>query len=203
MTYRKNILSKIVLALLGVSIAASLIGAKMDSGLPTVEVADIANGTADHVLGWDGSGVAVSQSREGARVFNSGNISIPNSSNTALTFNSERWDDNGLHSTVSNTSRLTAIVEGRYLICAQTTWAASSSGNRNLSFQINGSGFPGLIANKPLSAGKSHYILCILTNLAADDYVEVIVFQDSGGALNVTVEANRSPEFMMQRLRSQ
>lgn len=36
--------------------------------------------------------------------------------------------------------------------------------------------------------------------LTAGDYVEVIVFQSSGGALNVEAATNYSPEFWMTKL---
>ena len=203
MTYRKNILSKIVLAILGVSIAASLIGAKMDSGLPTVEVEDIADGTADDLLGWDGSGNAVSVSTDGVKVYNSSNISISNSSDTSLTFNTEYWDDNTLHDTSTNPGRLIATVEGRYLICGGVSWSSNATGNRNLSIRLNGTDTVKLESYKSLSGSKSHYAICVVVQLAAAEYAELMVFQNSGGSLNVERIASRSPEFMMQRLRSQ
>jgi hypothetical protein len=36
--------------------------------------------------------------------------------------------------------------------------------------------------------------------LAVNDYVELIAYQDSGGNLNVNVTGNYSPEFMMVRV---
>ncbi len=203
MIFRKSILGKMFLGFLGVAIASSLVGADMDSGRPPVEVGDLVDGTADHVLGWDGSGVAESQSRDGARVFNNANISISNSVTTSLTFNSEVWDDNTLHDTSTNPGRLIATDEGRYLICGQVTWTSNATGNRNLSILLNGSATVALEAEKSLASGKSHYATCTITQLAATEYAELQVFQDSGGSLTVEVAANRSPMFMMQRLRSQ
>ena len=37
-------------------------------------------------------------------------------------------------------------------------------------------------------------------DLVATDYLEIEVYQSSGGALNVTSNANYSPEFALQRL---
>lgn len=161
-------------------------------------------GNAEDVIVSNGAGAAPTfDSRDGARVFNNANISIPNSSDTALTFNSERWDDNTIHDTSTNPGRLTATIEGRYQICGGVTWAANATGNRNLSIRLNGSTTIALEAEKSLSAGKSHYTICTTTQLAAAGYAELMAFQDSGGALNVELAANRSPEFMMQRLRTQ
>lgn len=183
-------------------VGLALMGAQYTRMNP-VRVGDMAAGTADGVLGWNGSGVAVTQSRDGARVFNNANISISNSATTSLTFNSETWDDNDLHDTSTNPGRLTATVEGRHLICGQVTWASNATGNRNLSILLNGSATVVLVAEKSLASGKSHYSVCTITQLAAAEYAELQVFQDSGGSLNVEVFANRSPMFMMQRLRSQ
>ena len=36
-----------------------------------------------------------------------------------------------------------------------------------------------------------------LYELAVNDYVELVVYQSSGGALNVVSSGNHSPEFMM------
>jgi len=51
-----------------------------------------------------------------ARVTNSSNISIPDNTNTTLTFNTETFDNGGFHSTSVNTERLTIPVDGVYLI---------------------------------------------------------------------------------------
>lgn len=53
-----------MLVVLAVSVASSLVGAQMDSGRPPVEVEDVVDGTAGNILGWDGSGVAKSLSRQ-------------------------------------------------------------------------------------------------------------------------------------------
>lgn len=193
-----NLWKKIAVA----SVALVLMGAQY-TRLNPVRVSDNADGTANHVFGWDGSGVAESQSRDGARVFNNANISISNSVTTALTFNTETFDDNDLHSTVSNTGRLTAQVAGRYLIVGNITFAVASGGNRNVSIRINGSTVVGIQSEIAVTTGRPQMIVVAIYNLAADDYAELTVFQDSGGSLNTEVFSSHSPRFMMQRLRSQ
>ena len=47
-----------------------------------------------------------------ARAYNDANISIANVTSTPLTFNSERWDTDTIHSTVTATGRLTAVKSG-------------------------------------------------------------------------------------------
>src|SRR5438876_645541 len=57
-------------------------------------------------------------SPQGARVYNSANISVSASTEQALTFDTERSDSNAYHSTSSNTSRITVPTggDGRYVI---------------------------------------------------------------------------------------
>jgi hypothetical protein len=73
----------------------------------------------------------------GCRVYNSANQSIPNDADTALTFDSERFDTNAFHSTATNTSRIT--IPGMYLVFGGIEFAASATGLRYLYFRLNGS----------------------------------------------------------------
>lgn len=136
-----------------------------------------------------------------ARVFNSANISIADSTFTALTFDSERYDNGSLHDTGANTSRLTAPITGLYAIGACLQWAASAAGRRQARLRLNGTAYIDMIEHAPSAAGATtvqdpgtDY------RLTAGDYVEVVVFQSSGGALNVEAAANYSPEFWMHRV---
>lgn len=129
-----------------------------------------------------------------ARVYNDANISIPNNASTALTFNSERFDTGGFHSTSVNTGRLTIPVSGYYAIGAGVRFASNTTGSRIVQLRVDGST---LIARQlvPATTGVVYFAIMTLTYCTASQYVEVVTFQDSGGALNVEVEAAWSPEF--------
>lgn len=43
-------------------------------------------------------------------------------------------------------------------------------------------------------------VITTLYDLGVDDYIEVMVYQTSGGALNVEKTAQYSPEFMMVKV---
>ena len=126
------------------------------------------------------------------RVYNSANISIPDSTNTALTFNSERYDTDTMHSTAVNTGRITFTTAGKYHVATSLTFAANSSGVRLAFIRLNGAttiarhSHPGDTGD--LSFGTDY-------SFAAADYVEVLVYQTSSGALNVSAAGNYSPEF--------
>lgn len=136
-----------------------------------------------------------------ARVFNSANISITTATVTALTFNSERYDNGGLHDTGSNTSRLTAPITGLYSIGASVRYAANVTGIRNTLIRLNGATFIATDTRTATAGGNATDVtLGAQYQMVAGDYVELVVFQDSGGALNVTSAGNLSPEFWMHRV---
>lgn len=186
-----------------VLVALLLIGAALDPGRFPIEVGDLADGNTNDVLGWNGSGAAVSQSRDGTRVTHGSAITITTGTQTILPFNLELFDDNDLHDTVTNNSRLTAVVEGRYFISAAVSWAGVVTGTREIHIKLNGGTLIGLRKSKATEADLFVQGLSIIYNLAADDYVEVQVFHSRGSNLNINSVGNYTPIFMMQRLRSQ
>lgn len=137
----------------------------------------------------------------GARVFNSANISIPNNVFTALTFDSEDYDNDDIHSTVLNTSRLTATTPGKYLIQANLAFALNTTGNRWGEILLNGATRIAIYnTGGPVSNGAQEVTPSVQDDLAEGDFVEVRVHQDSGGALNIITDAENSPYFMMMRI---
>lgn len=143
---------------------------------------------------------AVGGYTEGTRVYNNADISIPNDTVTVLTFNSERYDTDSIHSTVANTSRLTCQTAGKYIICANTRFAASATGRRMFQFMLNGSIIITEVQLPATAADHMGFSLSTIYDLSVGDYVEHTAFQNSGGALDVKCSANFSPEFMMQRI---
>lgn len=137
-----------------------------------------------------------------ARVFNNANISLATSGTLqALTFNSERFDNGSLHSTSTNTSRLTAPITGLYGVGGHVSIAANATGNRQLALRLNGATF--IAADMRTNAGAgdpSQISIQTVYQLVAGDYVELLAMQSSGGALNVSAAASFSPEFWMVRL---
>jgi len=137
----------------------------------------------------------------GCRVYSSSNVSISNGgSGSVITFNSERHDPFDMHSTSSNTSRVTVPQAGVYLITGNIRTASNSTGVRELSIRLNGSttiAFNGLKAN---ATDGDLSIMQVTTTykLAANDYVELHLWQNSGGSLNVESHGNYSPEFSVQ-----
>jgi hypothetical protein len=131
-----------------------------------------------------------------ARVYNTASISLANGAGTALTFDTERFDVGGFHSTSVNTGRLTIPVAGTYLVGANVQYAANATGVRQGYIRLNGTTV--LVANLvPAVTGGvvTEQVLVTMYNFAANDYVELVAFQNSGGALNLVAVGNYSPEF--------
>lgn len=134
-----------------------------------------------------------------ARVTRSFNQGIPNDDEVVLNFNSERYDTAGMHSNSANLSRLTAPVDGIYLVTAQVQWDVNGFGQRTLGLERNGvvalardRRVPG---TDPVDAPA--VTLTTVASLEAGDFVEAEVFQNSGGNLSVLRIGEESPEFTM------
>lgn len=154
------------------------------------------------LAGLDVTGKILKSSAVGARVYNNAALTIATASWTALTFNAERWDTDGFHSTTSNTSRLTvpAGLSGVYAIFANVDWGVSTVGRRLLAIRLNGSTELAIDGRITESGGNSSCMVATLYSLSAGDYIECYVYQGSGGNLNVNSYGNWTPEFSAVRI---
>lgn len=121
-------------------------------------------------------------------VYNSGLQSIPNNAQTALTFDTEDFDVGGFHSTSVNTSRMTipAGCGGGYIVIANSSYAANASDVRLITIYKNGAAIrkgPSFVPNNAASTNTG-VAVSALVQLVAGDYLEVFVYQATGGALN-------------------
>lgn len=120
-----------------------------------------------------------------AKLRNSGAQSIPDSTSTALTWDSEVFDTVNGHDTTTNKSRYTvqAACDGIYQCRATVAWSANATGNRRVWFNVNGAGVDATENRLAGSSIQTSLTSATLLQLAAGDYVEVMVSQTSGGAL--------------------
>ena len=129
--------------------------------------------------------------QSGVRALRTTAQSINDSTTTVIAFNAtDDFDTDGLHDTVTNNSRLTAAIAGKYFIYCFVDWAANATGVRICRIEKNSAGTPtsaNVIAGTYSLADATFLVnnnVACLASLAAGDHVEVIVFQTSGGALN-------------------
>jgi hypothetical protein len=119
----------------------------------------------------------------------------------ALAFDTETVDSGGMHSTSSNTSRITVPSggSGMYLLGANIEFAANATGVRDLNIRLNNSTIIGS-ARATSASGTTPTRLTVTTiyPLNVGDYVEAVVNQTSGGNLNLNSAAEFSPIFFAQ-----
>lgn len=121
-------------------------------------------------------------------VYASAAQTIATNTSTALTADSENYDNDSMHSTVTNTSRITTQTAGRYLFTATAQFQSDPDGIRALRFKANGTtdytGFTGEIGN----TGNTMAITAVRTIVcSAGDYVEAITQHIAGNDLDVTL----------------
>jgi hypothetical protein len=134
-----------------------------------------------------------------ARVYHDAAQSIANNTLVALAFNSERYDNDTMHDNATNNSRLTAKTAGKYHIVGNVEFEANASNTRALIIRLNGATNISFLQVPP-AAVATNLVISTTYSLSVGDYVELIAYQNSGGALNVNSSANYSPEFMMERV---
>ncbi|CAB4168169.1 Bacteriophage lambda, Stf, side tail fibre-repeat-2 [uncultured Caudovirales phage] len=139
--------------------------------------------------------VSSSPTYVGCSLSNSASQSISNATQTTVTFDTEQWDTDGIHSTSSNTGRFTVPAgKGGKWRLSGTLNGDTSGTNWSLFIYVNGSyfitGFPQFsqIAN---GGGTGMFTLSYELNLAAADYIELKAEQASGGAANIRGQYSR------------
>lgn len=131
------------------------------------------------------------------RVYNSVNISIPDATETSVTFDTERHDTSSMHSLVSDTNRITFpatgvyrfhfrgnLVAGTDFVAAYAVLQASSGTNLDKDQRL-----PTQFLNASFHLGGDYL-------MAAGDWVQVRIYQDNTAnvARNLLAAGNVSPE---------
>jgi len=138
-----------------------------------------------------------------AKVTHSAVQSIPDTTSTALAFDTESWDFGGFHDNLVNNSRLTIPRAGIYDFGAFVRFAANSVGQREVEIRLNGSS---ALAEDRRNALATATVIGVTVSgshqFVVGDYVEVFVTQTSGGALNVNRTVGFDPAFWISYRRS-
>lgn len=129
------------------------------------------------------------------RVYHNANQSVANGAVAYLSFNSERYDTDSMHNTVTNNGRITFNTAGLYHVFAQIVFASNVTGVRAIEIRRNGGNNIILNTVQATSAFNTRMGISTIWKFAAADYIECGVFQNSGGALNAEFNADYSPEF--------
>lgn len=123
----------------------------------------------------------------GCRVYlNSATQAIANNTNVAVAFDGENIDSDGFHDNATNNSRITIPtgMGGIYSLEAHVQWDINATGVRQAFWRLNGTTPISFAAGPPTNGAATVTASFTLWELAADDYVEFLIKQTSGGSLN-------------------
>lgn len=96
----------------------------------------------------------------------------------------EIFNTDSMYDKVNQPQRITIQTAGKYLCIGQVQWATNGTNARLVSLNVNGterarSTGPGM------STMAANLCIAAVYDLAVSDYVQMLVYQDSGGYLNV------------------
>lgn len=121
------------------------------------------------------------------------NQSITDATDTAVAWPNEDYDlpsGEAAHDTSTNTSRYTVKTAGKFFVFAEATFAGNATGGRDMWIAVNGGAtdYFRFRDSAPVSTADTKMVSAglLTVHLAVNDYIEVIVRQSSGGALNIT-----------------
>ena len=136
----------------------------------------------------------------GARVYDASDQTIANATGTAVAFDTEMYDTGGFHDNSTNNSRLTAPVSGYYIITGHIRFYGNATGIRWISIREGGD--TGIARQYNSSPGAGDIVLSVATiyYLAASEYVELMVYQDSGGNLDTRTVSDYAVRFAINRI---
>ena len=127
------------------------------------------------------------------KVYHDAAQSIPDSTETALAFNSELYDTDTMHDTVTANTKITIVTPGKYNLIGYAVFNTNETGNRWLTLCINGTRHVGQSRVGAVSGDFTILNATAEELMAAGDYVELTVYQNSGGALNVLNYTDETP----------
>lgn len=138
----------------------------------------------------------------GCRAYNSATESLAAAATTAVTFDTNRYDTDSLHSTSSNTSRITipTALAGKWRFGAHVRFTMTATGRLLIpQLRLNGTtvvAAQGFIFSSASSVTDAFVSLVTEYVMAANDYMEVAIYNEHATlASTLQVSGNYSPEF--------
>jgi hypothetical protein len=141
-------------------------------------------------------------SNAAASAYLTSSASIPNISDSIVTWNAEEYDNDSMWTSGSAT-RITINTEGIYVVCYTLAWAANTTGERIGWVQKNGSSSDrwGMVRTQASSGvGETIQNGVSIIKLNATDYIQVGVYQASGGNLNLLGTGTARTRFSAARV---
>jgi hypothetical protein len=118
----------------------------------------------------------------GAKVFRTALINIANNTATKIAFNTEDFDTNTYHDNTTNNTRLTVPTTGYYRVNVYCYRAGQTAALSRFSIWKNGSGGNTTYFGSGAGFDTQTHSLHTILSLNANDYLELEIYQNSGGA---------------------
>jgi hypothetical protein len=130
------------------------------------------------------------------RVYHNATQTITQSAITALAFNSERHDNDSMHDTVTNNSRITFNKAGIYLIGASLNFVtASNPANLWIKIRLDGTTEIAVASELTVSTVPREHTLSCIYQVTAGQYVEIAVQNTLTTDAIAQQNGNGYPEF--------
>lgn len=146
----------------------------------------------------------------GCRCLRSTTQSISDSTTTVINWDAEDYDTDTMHSTSTNNERITIVTAGKYWVSAVIQFASNTTGSRIVFLSCNASGGgapavgPGTIAYKTIAAATggnaTEFAIAGEVMCSVGDYIQVAVWQNSGGSLNINRTASVTPTVEVRKV---
>jgi hypothetical protein len=140
-----------------------------------------------------------------AVVTNTGDVSIPgDASHNILSFDTNQVNIDGVHSTTTNSSRLTAPIDGLYEVHGEVKWGVGVSGGfREIEIYLGNFTAREALSEIPDTTGLGvAQDVSALVHLHAGDFVILSARQTSGSAISIAGTTSEgapdTPEFAMR-----
>lgn len=146
-------------------------------------------------------GDAIESTAIGARVYSTASAqTVATATEAALNFNAEQFDSDTCHDNSTNPNRLTCKTAGKYLITGAIRYQSNATGYRGASLRVNGGTYIGLAGSQAANGQVTQITVVTIYDLAVNDYIELIAYQESGSTLNLEVVGTAVPSLGFIRI---
>lgn len=124
-------------------------------------------------------------------VYTATGIPCASGTSTLVTFDTESWDTDSMHSTSTDISRVAINTTGQYLITFYGRFPSNATGYRQLNFRKNSNGNSAggstmsTIALAAVNGSQTFVTRTFELNCLAGDYFELFAMQNSGASLTL------------------
>ena len=135
-----------------------------------------------------------------ARVYRTTAQPVTTATFNAIAFDTEHFDTDGIHDNVTNNTRLTCRTAGKYLVEGNVEFAGSTTGVRTLGVRVNNGAIWVQEQRPSVDVNTCAMVVSTTLDLAVGDYIELVVWQNTGSGLNVNASPYYSPALSMTYL---